>query len=90
MAYVRPEDERLSGAAPIPVRALDKVSRVAEPEAVDIPPTRRRGIFWEQWIFYYSGDHGAWGWMVSPRANISTNWSMRLERVSGFLAFPIL
>ena len=38
----------------------------------------------------YSGDHGAWGWMVSPRANISTNWLMRLERVSGFLAFPIL
>jgi hypothetical protein len=38
----------------------------------------------------YSGDHGAWGWMVSPRANISTNWPMRLERVSGFLAFPIL
>ncbi len=38
----------------------------------------------------YSGDHGAWAWMVSPRANISTNWSMRLERVSGFLALPIL
>ena len=47
------------------------------------------GTFWEQWIFY-SGDHGAWGWMVSPRANISTNWPMRLKRVSGFLVFPIL
>ncbi len=34
--------------------------------------------------------HEAWGWMVSPRASISTNWPMRLERVSGFLAFPIL
>jgi hypothetical protein len=33
---------------------------------------------------------GVWGWMVSPRANISTNWLMRLERVSGLLAFPIL
>ena len=39
---------------------------------------------------FLSGDHGAWGWIVSPRANISTNWPMRLERVSGFLAFPIL
>ena len=35
-------------------------------------------------------DQGACGWIVSPRASISTNWSMRLERVSGFLAFPIL
>jgi hypothetical protein len=38
----------------------------------------------------YLGDHGAWGWMVSPRANISTNWPMRLVRVSGFLGIPIL
>ena len=28
--------------------------------------------------------------MVSPRANIATNWSIRLERVSGFVAFAIL
>jgi hypothetical protein len=53
------------------------------------PVTWRCGTFRRQWVFF-SGDHGAWGWIVSPRANISTNWPMRLERVSGFLAFPIL
>ena len=52
------------------------------------PAHRASGTCSEQRIAH-SGDHGAWGWMVSPRASISTNWSMRLARVSGLLAFPM-
>jgi hypothetical protein len=37
----------------------------------------------------YSGDPGPCGWIVAPRANISTNFSMRLARVSIFFALPI-
>jgi hypothetical protein len=37
----------------------------------------------------YSDDRGPCGWIVSPRANISTNFSMRLARVSIFFALPI-
>jgi hypothetical protein len=37
----------------------------------------------------YSGDPEPCGWIVSPRANISMNFSMRLARVSIFFALPI-
>lgn len=37
----------------------------------------------------HSAELGRCGWMVSPRASISTYWTMRLARVSVFFALPI-
>ncbi len=61
------------------------------PPVEQLDPHRAPGRLHRGVVVAVAGsDQGACGWIVSPRASISTNWSMRLERVSGFLAFPIL
>jgi hypothetical protein len=63
--------------------------RNAEPTSIsEVPHCRRTGERGHRLCQFtdYSDDAGPCGWIVSPRANIPMNFSMRLARVSIFFA----
>jgi hypothetical protein len=70
-----------SGTATIVSLIRVEVIRVA-----DVQQCLRRGMAGVETVSVHPSSVRFWGWIVSPRASMATNWAMRRVRVSARLA----